>query len=182
MIRIFVAIPIPEEISSELFQISMRNKEFKNIRWTPQENYHITLFFLGEVNENNLEKIREKIKGAVQIFSPLEIQFDKITFAGHQKKPSMVWAQFKKTDAFQSSSEKIYEAVKEFLLVVPAFKKSIPHITLARLKRGVEFSKLNLNFEDEIFVPPIINCELWHTTQTQNGVLYKSLEKFDFAK
>ena len=50
--RLFIAIPIPENIKKELINIT---KLPDNFRLTQPQNLHITILFLGETDENNIQ-------------------------------------------------------------------------------------------------------------------------------
>ncbi|BBL45815.1 RNA 2',3'-cyclic phosphodiesterase [Nanobdella aerobiophila] len=58
--RIFIAIDLPEDIKKDIYNIS------KNIRGisgkiVEEENIHITLKFLGQINQETLNKINKKL-------------------------------------------------------------------------------------------------------------------------
>ena len=46
MPRLFVALPIPEELREELAGLA---GGIQGARWVPPENYHLTLRFIGEI-------------------------------------------------------------------------------------------------------------------------------------
>ncbi|MDX1738300.1 MAG: RNA 2',3'-cyclic phosphodiesterase, partial [Alphaproteobacteria bacterium] len=54
MLRLFVALPLPREISSQLKTLS---GGLPNARWIPEENYHLTLRFIGSVNSHQADDI-----------------------------------------------------------------------------------------------------------------------------
>ena len=58
--RTFLAIEIPSEIQDSIEgQIASFKKEYPQMTWVPTENFHITLFFFGEVD--NIEKLKKEI-------------------------------------------------------------------------------------------------------------------------
>ena len=65
--RIFIAIPVPEEIKGQASQIKSELSRLKpDIKWVEYENYHITLKFLGEVTEKQLDEIKTKLSMVAQ--------------------------------------------------------------------------------------------------------------------
>lgn len=59
--RTFISIDIPENIKKEIVKIQKQLSEFKG-KLTEFENLHLTLKFLGEVDENKLEEVKERLK------------------------------------------------------------------------------------------------------------------------
>jgi len=83
--RLFIAVAMSEENKDGLFKIQeqLRNKCLRG-NFTRRGNFHITMAFLGEVQEEKLGTlfcIMEKIK-----FSPFEITFDRAGFFTHSRK------------------------------------------------------------------------------------------------
>ena len=180
--RIFVAFPVPFSNAEELKIIHQQNSFLDGIRWTPSQNLHVTIFFLGEVVEANISPIINAISAVTNKAKPFTIQFEKIKLAGKLKRGGMIWAQFYKNDSYFNLSKNIYHGVEPYLIIQPVFKDPIPHVTLARFKGETDSAKINLSFQDTFTLPEINYCELWRTIQTKEGVVYKSLGRFDFEK
>lgn len=50
--RLFLALEIPEDIKKSISkQLEPLKKEYPDIKWVPEQNYHITLFFFGDQYE-----------------------------------------------------------------------------------------------------------------------------------
>lgn len=59
--RVFLAIDIPDKIKKEIErQIEPLKKEYPQFTWIPQENFHITVHFIGEVKDE--KKLVERLK------------------------------------------------------------------------------------------------------------------------
>jgi len=57
-LRLFVAIEVPEAIRKEIQRLQSRLQSLASggpIKWTPQEQLHLTLRFLGAVQRGHLE-------------------------------------------------------------------------------------------------------------------------------
>ena len=54
MIRLFVAVPLPEEIQDRVAELC---SGLPNARWVDPDNFHITLRFIGEVHESKFDDI-----------------------------------------------------------------------------------------------------------------------------
>jgi len=67
--RTFIAFEVPENIKKILLDIQEQLKD-ENMKASFVNHFHLTLKFLGEVNEQKVEKIKEKLR---------EIKFELIT-------------------------------------------------------------------------------------------------------
>ena len=63
----------------------------------------------------------------------------------------------------------------------PEFADPVPHITIARLKKGVDESAISLNFPEEFVLPPITCAEIWQTMREEKGVYYARTAHFEFG-
>jgi len=60
--RLFIAIEMPEEIKEYLIQIQSKiGNDLAKIRWVNKEQIHLTLKFLGEVQPNCVEEVKEEL-------------------------------------------------------------------------------------------------------------------------
>ena len=62
--RIFIAIELPEDIKSKIFHASetLTNKNFFRGKFVEKKDLHLTLKFLGEIDEEKIEKIISRLK------------------------------------------------------------------------------------------------------------------------
>ncbi len=62
--RLFIACEIPENIRDDLVTLQKKiGEEHANIKWVEKENIHLTLEFLGEVDDAKADEIRDSIMG-----------------------------------------------------------------------------------------------------------------------
>ncbi len=123
MKRLFFAIPIPDLYKKELVH-SFPQKSYHGIRWTKEDQLHITLHFLGPVAE---EKVQELISHAAKVcksFHLFHLQFNTFKAILHNRKPTMIWAQFEENQTFESLSYKLRE-----VFPTGENRKPMPHAT-----------------------------------------------------
>lgn len=179
--RLFLAIELPKEWRQAIHKYKNR-KVFTNLRWLKVDNLHVTVYFLGNVEEKKLKKIVKKLEYVCLKLKPFKLEFSKLVFAP-SKNPYMLWAVFKNTyHDFSSLVNTVSHALAEFNLPVKKRKKAVPHITLARfIDKNTSIPKLNqkLTISTSLLVDKMV---LFESKQLKDEVQYSSLMEFDFIK
>lgn len=126
MHRLFVAITPPPEVIDALddLQTGMRGA-----RWLPDENFHLTLAFIGEVDRHGLGEAALALSG---VGAPV---FDlKLSGCGYfgDRKPRALWAGVAASPALSHLQAKVDIALRRAGLLEDK-RKFIPHVTLAYL-------------------------------------------------
>ncbi len=124
--RLFIAIDLPEEAKEELRRFQEQIPESK---LSLTKDFHITLKFLGEVEPENAEVLREKLNKAK--FDAYHAKLDSIGFFPSEKYIRVIWAGIKPEEEIIRLQKEIDKLIgKEY----PDDYKFSPHITLARVK------------------------------------------------
>ncbi|MGH6771755.1 MAG: RNA 2',3'-cyclic phosphodiesterase, partial [Xanthobacteraceae bacterium] len=127
MPRIFTGLELPAEVSQSL---SMLRGGLPGARWIDPENYHVTLRFIGDVDDSTAHEVASML-GRVRRTS-FELQFDALSSFGGRR-PRAVIATLAQTPALmelQSEHERLMQRVG----LEPEGRKYTPHVTLARLR------------------------------------------------
>lgn len=127
MPRLFIALEVPRNVALSL---SLLRGGVPGARWIDVENYHITLRFIGDVDNRTADEIVDRLD---RIDRP-EFQAN-LTGIGSfgSKKPHSVWAGVSVSPellALQAEIERICQRIG----LPPDPRNFIPHVTLARLK------------------------------------------------
>ncbi|QQZ10568.1 RNA 2',3'-cyclic phosphodiesterase [Heyndrickxia vini] len=128
----FFAVPLPPNIKESLFQLCENVKiEFPFKRWVHEEDYHITLAFLGDADNTQLIKAIKLIKESLVSSSSFNIKINHLGIFGREKAPRIFWAGLLESSELARLREIVYESCinVEFKLDRKPFN---PHITLAR--------------------------------------------------
>lgn len=128
MERLFIAIRITE---APMLLDLVRNTRIlmrrERMRWIPDMNLHITLKFLGKVNEDKEPAIKEAIQKAVDEFDDFSLNFKGLGNFGSR----VLWAGVE----FNAELNFLQERIEDNLTSL--FKKEekdfVPHITLSRI-------------------------------------------------
>lgn len=130
--RLFVAIDFPDEIKRELKEIAFA---LPGARWTKPENLHLTLFFIGEVNEEKFKAIASALDG----IHPPEffLSLRGLGYFSRGKQPKILWVGVNDASSLLLLHKKIQGTLHE-IGIRPERNKFSPHITLARLNNTPE--------------------------------------------
>ena len=74
--RLFIAINLPKEVKDYLWELKEEFRELGKFNLTAKSKYHITLKFLGEIKEDKLVEIKEKLSEIK--FSSFETSLNKL--------------------------------------------------------------------------------------------------------
>ena len=85
MRRLFVAISLPEVVADGLTQLQ---SGLRGARWIPEDNFHLTLAFIGETDRHGLNEIASAL-GAIDA-PAFDLRLKECDFFG-DRKPRALW-------------------------------------------------------------------------------------------
>lgn len=136
-IRTFIAVPIESPIRSATKELLRQLQgEGDGIHWVPLENLHLTLKFLGDVDNTMVPEVCQVTRRCCAETPPTELQFAGLGAFPHRNKPRVIWA------GIEQGGETFAGLVGrlEVELAKLGFKREprdwIPHLTLGRARRG----------------------------------------------
>jgi 2'-5' RNA ligase len=127
MPRLFTGVEIPAEVGQAL---GMLRGGLPGARWITPENYHLTLRFIGDVDDVIAHEVASML-GRVQR-GAFDLHFEGLTSFGGRK-PRAVVATVAPAQALleiQSEQERMMQRIG----LEPEGRKYTPHVTLARLR------------------------------------------------
>lgn len=127
----FIAIPLTDTLKNFLsvWQEELKEK-FSYKQWTNKQDLHITLKFLGPVENGQLKRLLQELK-IIENSNAFSIKAGTIGMFGNPVKPRVLWAGVDQTDALTL----LYEQVESAVLSAGLAKETRPyrpHITLAK--------------------------------------------------
>jgi 2'-5' RNA ligase len=168
LIRLFVALEIPKEIRDRLFLLQ---GGVPGARWSAPEQYHLTLRFIGEVDEASAGDIDDVLTTLRARSFTLEL--GRVgEFGG--KLPRALWVGARNSTELSHLQKKIETAMQR--LGRPAEeRKFTPHVTLARLRNSppekvMEFVAHNALFASDAF--EVKSFALFSSHLSSAGAIY----------
>jgi 2'-5' RNA ligase len=179
LIRTFLCIDFSDEVIKEIARVHevMQNKLFTG-KFTELENLHLTLKFLGEIEESKVEEIRKILREIKFLEFEAKLGEIGIFHIGKTRVPKIVWIKIngKKIWDLQSEIDKKLEGL---------FKKEerfMSHTTIARVryvkdKAGFEEYIKNVKVKEIKFN---VNCfKLKSSELKSSGPTYRDIEIFN---
>ncbi|WP_349358426.1 RNA 2',3'-cyclic phosphodiesterase [Stappia sp.] len=127
MPRLFTGLEIPSDTG---LMLSLLRGGLRGARWIDPENYHITLRFIGDIDDRMADEVADAFARIER--RPVEIRLTGLGSFGNGK-PHAVWARVEPTQDLmdlQAEQERILQRLR-----LPAERrKYIPHVTLARCR------------------------------------------------
>lgn len=137
-IRSFIAIDLPTKIQTRLDRVSTQLQERLEdvpVRWVPVENIHLTLKFLGDVSESNLEVLKDVLRTVVANYDKFEISIGGMGAFPQARRPRVIWIGIESPPELASIQRNI-ESETARLGYARERRPFSPHLTLARVSRG----------------------------------------------
>lgn len=161
----FAAIKLPQEVKDFLKNWTEQHKEvFPFNRWVYYEDYHITLAFIGSIEEEQgIETIVQKLKTILNDKKSFPLILNKIGTFGPTNKPRIFWVDVEESEELLHIQEKVFSEILNlgFKLDTKPFR---PHITLARKWASKdEFNESSLTKIKESFTFTINEVVLYET-------------------
>jgi 2'-5' RNA ligase len=127
MPRLFTGLEIPAELAQSL---SLLRGGLPGARWIDPENYHLTLRFIGDVDDDVAHEVAWAL-GQVRR-KDFELRLDGLSSFGGRKPRAVVAAVAPSPSVMELQAE--HERLMQRVGLEPEGRKFTPHITLARLR------------------------------------------------
>lgn len=130
MPRLFIALQIPDDVAGRLAQVMAT--EADGWRWVRRESLHLTLVFLGNVDEQTVDTVSNAMHRAAANAAPMELSIRGLGAFPNQGHAKVLWAGVEgQLDVLHSLHERLERELREagFRLEERAY---LPHVTLAR--------------------------------------------------
>ncbi|NJC06044.1 2'-5' RNA ligase [Sphingomonas kaistensis] len=128
MHRLFVALPVPEDVADLLLDLE---EGPDSLRWVHADQLHLTLRFIGEVDGVMAEDIAAALSSLAFAAFPLRLNG---TGCFAHRRHGALWAGIEPRDPVMALAGKVERAVQS-AGVAPETRAFHPHITLARWSR-----------------------------------------------
>jgi len=185
--RVFIAINLPEEVKKKLADYQEKWRDLLPIRWVKKENLHITLAFLGYLDDEEIVEVCKITKEVAEKHQSFSVNLNKICYGPPKKMPPrMIWVMGERSEEFAALRNDLEKSLLSLGRVRPAFSQKgrkrefSPHITLGRIRvlewRRIEPEEREDISEDISFNFEVQTIEAMESHLKRGGPEYRILE------
>jgi len=182
MLRLFIALLLPEEAKNYLSELLADLKpRGRGVKWVNPHNLHLTLKFIGDRPQKDVDIISDKLSSAIAGQSKFSIVFKGCGGFPNLHSPRVLWVGLDGAQPAVDMAAKIDKSLTP-LGISPEKRPFSPHLTLGRVKAFGQLSDItdymsaiNLNW-------PAVTLEkvaLVKSTLTPDGPIYENLKQFE---
>ena len=130
MLRLFVALDLPAECRAD---VSALAGGIPGAKWVPPDNYHLTLRFIGEIENWRAQEVDDAL--SVIRGTSFELSLRGVGTFEKAGRIHALWVGAERNDALAHLQNKIETALQRIGLA-PERKRFSPHVTIARTDRA----------------------------------------------
>ncbi|MDT3696531.1 MAG: RNA 2',3'-cyclic phosphodiesterase [Ignavibacterium sp.] len=178
MNRLFISLNIPNNVIDKLTELKNLCSDEKELKWEPKEKLHLTLRFIGNVDQEKTTELIDRLK-IISDCSAIKCSLEKFDFFFRDSVPSILWAGLKIDETIIKVIRQI-DGVLENLSISFDKKKFMPHITLIRFRKdpGINFVNTFKNFSFEPIVFQANSITLFNSVLKPKGSVYYEMKKY----
>ncbi len=178
MYRLFVAIDLPDEVKEKIASLA---GSVPGGRWVPSEQLHLTLRFIGEVDEESFGAIKSALEGVRGV--PFAMTLVGVGHFPPGRHPRVLWVGIEPCAPLLELQQRV-EAVLANAGIMRDERKFSPHITIARLKETPAETVAAFEERHAAFrIGPIAvaECHLYSSSLTRTGAIHTREASYPLA-
>jgi 2'-5' RNA ligase len=182
--RLFTGIDLAPNVVDRLSAALNEFRPTARINWSPVENLHLTIRFIGAWPEDRLSELKSAL-GAVAVPGPVPITISRFGFFPNPHHPHSFFADVQAAPRLTELATAIDHALLP-LGLAPETRPYVPHVTLARIKgtsdtrRLREYIAAMTDFNFGSFHAP--DFHLYLSQHTTGGSAYTKLATYDLMR
>lgn len=183
--RTFIAVELQENIVDVVNKFLLNTmQEVKNnkVSWVKKENLHITIKFLGEIKENQVEIVEKILSEISKNIKSFEVEIKGIGVFPNLNFPRILWIGIKDvTKSLLSLSSLVEEKLSKFGFLKEN-KEFTAHLTIGRVKKLIDPTEIKAYIEKykniDFGKNRIVNITFFQSVLHPQGPEYKVIKKF----
>jgi 2'-5' RNA ligase len=181
MTRLFVAINLDQEIKERIADLYEKfPPHVLKAKFVPKDNIHVTLKFIGEKRDDDINDIIETLKHSHDDINPFSIHIRGLGAFPHAYAPKIIWV-----GADEPKITELAQSIEDHLSTIGIKKEQKPykaHITFARVRALYKKKDVNDIIESlsdtDIGIQDVSSFSLVKSTLTPKGPIYKTIKDF----
>jgi len=181
--RLFVSVDLPDELADDVAAVQERFEDASGLNVTDPEQAHITLKFLGDVEEERVGAVADAVSEAV---ADADVEPFTARYEGLGVFPSMEYISVLWLGVAEGGDEltRLHEAIEDRTTAMgfdPEDHAFTPHVTLARMEHagGKELVQRGVReWDAPVGEMDVEDVRLTESELTSDGPVYSTVERF----
>jgi 2'-5' RNA ligase len=136
-LRTFIALDLGKAIRDRLVTLQESlARAAPDVKWVETENLHVTLLFLGEVDERDVLEVCRAVTYCCATLTPFSLSVEGVGCFGNPRRPRTIWIG---VDEGAAEVKSLHAALEKVLLELGCYRREdrqyTPHITLGRVRQ-----------------------------------------------
>jgi 2'-5' RNA ligase len=183
MMRLFFALPLPAAVRGSLAAL---RPDLGRVRWVPEPQLHLTLRFLGEVDDAKVAPLLDAVRAqrAASPWPAITVSLRGLGIFGRLERPRVLWAAVEPVDGVAAIARSLDAAA--VAVGLPGEERAFAaHVTLARFRRAepaalAAFLRAQTDFATAPF--DAREVVLMRSTMGSGGVTHDTLHRIPIAE
>ncbi len=180
--RLFTAIDLDQEVLLRLERLLSALRPEALIKWSPLDNLHITIKFIGNWPESRLDELSEAL-ALLPRRTPFEVELKGLGWFPNERQPRILWAGVEGGDPLSKLARDTDEQL-EPLGIQKEDRAFSPHLTLARIKSPVPLDMIRQKVQQARPTSfgkfRVAELALYRSDPGSNASIYRKLRGYKF--
>ena len=186
--RTFIAVDFPPNILKKIAEITAFFKTLtpeKDLKWVETDNLHLTIKFLGEIEEYKTAQVKHTLSQALTDQNCFDIEINGLGMYPNKNNPQVIWLGITGANPL-TEIFKVLNLELTALDITPERRAFSPHLTIARIRRHTDHKRTQQIGEilseykvDSLGATTIAQVHLYQSILTPSGPIYTLLHSVD---
>ena len=187
-IRTFVAVELSPGLKDQVQRLIHHLQQAQGqVKWVETHNLHLTLKFLGQIDNQQIPLVCQAVKQAVAPYDPFELELKGLGAFPHLERPRVLWVGVGRG---AEQLKKLQHDVEQKLAQLGYPKEARPyqpHLTIGRVKRaGPDMDQLAQAMKQHVHFAPgamwIDQAVVFASQLSRHGPSYTPLGRLDLGR
>lgn len=179
--RTFIAVEIGSPAREVLLRLLKQLEgELPGVRWTQPDQLHLTLKFIGEIDNRDLPEICNQLRAACAGVEAFSVTLKGLGAFPKNKPPRVLWVGFDDgVDSLKLINERLEKSLGN--VGVPSEGRAyVPHLTFGRINRGADqeqiLTRISRDKETGFATFDISDVLLMASIRDRNRMIYETID------
>jgi len=140
-VRTFIAFDIGDETRLALKAAQKAMGRLAGVRWVDTKDIHLTLKFIGEIEDSKIPAVFEVMRAAVAGVEPIDFDVSGLGWFPPGRRPRVIWAGVETAREMAEVARRVEDGMAA-LGVPPEGRAFKPHLTIGRTRGALDAGEL----------------------------------------